>query len=107
MSTIVTEEKIFNSMKNTREQLASIRKAIPCTSYINSSFILAPGKSYITSACSYIHIHSNNIVNIKIKKDGQVISIDSILLTLYGVLDQVTITNIQDSNNDVYITYAC
>lgn len=107
MSAIVVEEKIYNSMKNTRLELINIRKAVPSTSYINTTSILASKQSYTVSACTFFHIHSSCPVQVYIKKSGQVLDLITSLITLEGQIDQAIITNTRDSNNEIYITYAC
>lgn len=107
METIVVEEKIFNSKDNVRSLLTDLRKVYPTASNSTSNFTLVPNNSFKISNCGFFHFHSNSCISLQIKKDGQSITTNSQFFTLIGKLDQVILTNIQDKNVEVYITYAC
>lgn len=107
METVVVEEKIYDSKINVRDELINIRKAFPLNSIINSNFNLATGQTYVTSSCTFFHFHSAAPIQAQIKKDGQLINLDSTIITISGKLDQVTLTNNQDTDTKIYVTYAC
>lgn len=107
METVVVEEKIYDSKINVRDELINIRKAFPISSIINSNFTLATGQTYVTSSCTFFHFHSASAIDIRIKKDGQSIVLNGQIITINGKLDQVTLTNNQDTDTKIYVTYAC
>lgn len=107
METIVVEEKIFDSKDNVRSLLTDLRKAYPSSSNSTSNFTLIPNNSFKISNCGFFHFHSNSCIYLQVKKDGQSISFNSQFITLMGRIDQIILTNIQDKNVEVYVTYAC
>lgn len=107
METVVVEEKIYDSKINVRDELINIRKAFPINSIINSNFNLATGQTYVTSSCTFFHFHGASEIDVQIKKDGQIIDLKSQVITINGKLDQVTLTNNQDTDTKIYVTYAC
>lgn len=104
---IVTEERIFKSGKNIRTDLTSIRKATEADDAAAFSRILENGNCFhIKHTNSYIHIHSNKILTIILRRCCEELKLKTDLVTISDYFDDIEILYEGDGTAEVY-TVSC
>lgn len=107
VSAIVTEENIFKSQQNIRTDFTKIRKAVAAENVTETSRSLETNKSFsLDNILSYIHIHSDNDVQIILTKGNTSITLVTQLLTIQESFDSIVITNNGDSTTQIYVVFA-
>lgn len=106
MQTVVVEQTIYKSGKNTRSLLTDIRKAVAATSAVCADYVFTENYQVKIGACKFFQLHSDLPVSITIKSNGQSTTMISNVITIAADLEQVVVNNCQSESKQVHIVYA-
>ncbi len=104
-TTLVCDEKIYQSGQNVRQLLLDKRFSAESESICSKTQTLEPYQSLVIPTCSFVHVHSNKELVFDFNVEGNIITRRGSFVTCGFEYDEVTITNPSKESVIVYMVY--
>ena len=104
-TTLVCDEKIYQSGQNVRQLLLDKRFSAESESICSKTQTLEPHQSLVIPTCSFVHVHSNKELVFDFNVGGNITTRRGSFVTCGFEYDEVTVTNPSKESAIVYMVY--
>lgn len=104
-TTLVCDEKIYQSGQNVRQLLLDKRFSAESESICSKTQTLEPHQSLVIPTCSFVHVHSNKELVFDFNVEGNITTRRGSFVTCGFEYDEVTVTNPSKESAIVYMVY--